>query len=285
MANLYALLGHPVGHSMSPELHNTAFNKLGLPHRYHAFDTAPEHLPAAVAALKTLGVAGWNVTVPHKVAVMDELDEISEDAQAIGAVNTVVNKDGRLIGYNTDGQGYLDSLIDAIGPALRHKRVLIIGAGGAARAVATVLSRYGTAGLFVTNRTAEKAETVAAECASATEIVPVDLETAKREAIDYDLFINTTSVGMSPHIDEVPFPVEAMDENKWVSDLIYNPEKTKWLRESEARGAGVHNGLGMFVRQGALSFELWTGEAPDLQAMTQVVKRRLGGNIDVNKER
>ncbi|WP_018923684.1 shikimate dehydrogenase [Salsuginibacillus kocurii] len=277
-AKLFALLGSPVEHSMSPLMHNRAFNRLNLPHRYHAFDVEPDKLGEAVESLKVLGVAGWNVTVPHKVSIMEHLDEIDEEAEKIGAVNTVVNENGRLFGSNTDGQGYLDSLLDETGPALKEMRVLIIGAGGAARAVTTVLSRFGVKEIVVTNRTYEKAEAISHICTSNTEVKPMKREETEAEAASrFDLLINTTSIGMSPRIDDMPFPIENIREGAMVSDLIYNPLKTKWLRECEKRGVAIHNGLGMFVGQGARSFERWVNVLPDVQEMKRDVLAQLGG--------
>ncbi|MEB1808146.1 MAG: shikimate dehydrogenase [Bacillaceae bacterium] len=278
MGKLFGLIGHPVSHSMSPSMHNDAFRNLNVNHHYHAFDVKEEDLEAAISGIRALGIKGFNVTIPHKVNVMKFLDEVDDEAKLIGAVNTVVNEDGRLIGYNTDGEGYLQSLLKVTGPNLQQMRTMIIGAGGAARAVFTVLSRYGVSDLHIANRTTEKAAALASECNCGQANVEVlSIEEAGERLAEYQLIINTTSVGMSPHTDDMPIDLKNLSEASVVSDLIYNPLQTKFLREAEGKGATIINGVGMFVEQGALAFEKWTGTAPDRQKMENVVLQQLGG--------
>ena len=278
MGKLFGLLGHPVGHSMSPLMHNDAFTVLGLNHHYQAFDVEPERLKEAVIGMKVLGVLGFNVTIPHKVAIMEYLDEIDEEAQTIGAVNTVVNENGRLIGYNTDGQGYLDALLEEISEeALHQANVLIIGAGGAARAIVTVLSRFGTKGLVICNRTIEKADILASECSVKTRISTLTLSEAEAMLEQFEVIINTTSVGMSPNVDEQPLSLDNLKENALVSDLIYNPLETALLQDAKQRGGKIQNGVGMFVGQGALAFKKWTQVEPDRTRMKEIVVNQLGG--------
>ncbi|MBU8905609.1 shikimate dehydrogenase [Desertibacillus haloalkaliphilus] len=276
MGKLYGLLGHPVAHSLSPLMHNDAFKDQQLPYHYQAFDVEPSQLKQAVVGLKALGVSGFNVTIPHKVEVMKYLDAVDEEAKIIGAVNTVVNENGTFIGYNTDGRGYLQSLL-TIANDLSDKHVLVVGAGGAARAIVTVLSQHETKTLTITNRTKGKAELLADECRRKTAIDIVSLAQAAENIAGYDVIINTTSVGMSPNIDDIPLSLEHLKESAIVSDLIYNPFKTKWLHIAEEKGATIHNGIGMFVGQGALAFEKWTGIRPDLKRMEEVVIKHLGG--------
>ncbi|WP_216828996.1 shikimate dehydrogenase [Alkalihalobacterium elongatum] len=279
MGKLFGLLGNPVSHSMSPRMHNDAFRSLNLDHHYHAFDVKVSNLESAVNGIRALDITGFNVTIPHKVEVMKYLDEVDEEAKLIGAVNTVVNKDGRLIGYNTDGEGYLQSLQKITGEQLQHMKVLIIGAGGAARAVFTVLSRYGVPELHIANRTKEKAAILANECnCGNTNVMVCSVEEAAMCLDIYDLIINTTSVGMSPNIDQLPIDLGNLRVDSVVSDLIYNPLKTKFLQEAEAKGATILNGVGMFVGQGALAFEKWTGHSPDRSKMEKVVLQQLGGS-------
>ncbi|HET7580889.1 MAG TPA: shikimate dehydrogenase [Bacillales bacterium] len=277
MGNLYALIGHPVGHSLSPEMHNEAFRSLGLPHHYESFDVAPVDLQEAIAGIKALGIAGFNITVPHKVEVMPYLDEMDEDARRIGAVNTVIHQDGRLIGRNTDGQGFLEALIDKAGEDLSEKRVLMIGAGGAARGVAVALDRHGVKQLDIANRTSEKAHALIAGSLQNEIAQVLALEEAVENMGDYDILINTTPVGMSPNTDDMPMPVDRIKPGAIMSDLIYNPLKTKWLEEGEKYGAVPMNGIGMFVNQGALAFEWWTGQSPDRERMRQTVLESLKG--------
>lgn len=278
MGKLFGLIGHPVSHSMSPSMHNDAFRNLDVDHHYQAFDVKGEDLEAAISGIRALGIKGFNVTIPHKVNVMKFLDEVDEEAKLIGAVNTVVNKDGKLIGYNTDGEGYLQSLLKVTGQELQQMKTLIIGAGGAARAVFTVLSRYGVSELDIANRTNEKAAILASECnCGQADVEVLSIEEAGERLNEYDLIINTTSVGMSPHTDHLPIHLKNLKKATVVSDLIYNPLKTKLLLEAEGKGATILNGVGMFVEQGALAFEKWTGVAPDRHNMENIVLKQLGG--------
>jgi len=277
MGKLFGLLGHPVGHSMSPLMHNDAFVALGIDNYYQAFDVAPERLEKAVVGMKALGISGFNVTIPHKVAIMEFLDEIDGEAKTIGAVNTVVNENGRFVGYNTDGQGYLDALLEDISEETLHQaNVLIIGAGGAARAIVTVLSRFGTKRLVICNRTVEKAEVLAKECSQKTEISTMTIADAEAALEQFDVIVNTTSVGMSPNIDAKPISLEKLKEDALVSDLIYNPLETALLKEAKQRGGKTQNGVGMFVGQGALAFKKWTGVEPNRLRMKDIVIKQLG---------
>lgn len=277
MGNLYGLLGHPVGHSMSPLMHNDAFKQLGMDHYYQAFDVVPERLEEAVVGMKALGITGFNVTIPHKVAIMDFLDEIDEEAKTIGAVNTVVNENGWFVGYNTDGQGYLDALLEEIDEeALHQANVLIIGAGGAARAIVTVLSRFQTKALVICNRTIEKADVLKKECSQKTKIETLTIAEAEAKLEQFDVIVNTTSVGMSPNVEAKPISLEKLKENALVSDLIYNPLETALLKEAKQRGCKTQNGVGMFVGQGALAFQKWTKVCPDRTRMRDIVIKQLG---------
>lgn len=271
MGKVFALIGHPVGHSLSPMMHNDAFHALDLPHHYVSFDVKPADLKEAVSGIRALGIAGFNITVPHKVNVMQYLDEIAEEARQIGAVNTVINRDGKLIGTNTDGRGYLLSLKEKTGEHLSEKRVLMIGAGGAARGVAVTLDRYGVKRLDIANRTFEKAKTLIETGIRRTPAHALTLEEAALHLADYDVIINTTSVGMSPNVEDMPLPVEGIRPGTILSDLIYNPLRTKWLLEGESLGGIVMNGIGMFIEQGALAFEAWTGLSPDRERMRKIV--------------
>lgn len=277
MKSVFGLLGHPVGHSMSPLIHNDAFQALGIEAEYHAFDVESKAVKQAIEGIRALGIVGCNVTVPHKVAVMDYLDEIDEEAQLIGAVNTIVNDNGRLIGYNTDGRGYVESLLELV-RMFQEKRVLIIGAGGAARGIVTSLLKEGIAELAITNRTLKKAESfnVLANQFN-TNLVLLTKEEASSQTNEFDIIINTTSVGMSPHVNELPLSLNAVKEHAIVSDLIYNPIETSFLKVAKKLGAQPLNGVGMFVNQAALSFEYWTGKKPNRKRMEQLVLQQLGG--------
>lgn len=289
LVQMVGLLGHPVGHSYSPRMHNVAFQALGLPYVYQAFDVQPQNLAEAVRGMRALGFRGFNVTIPHKVAVMSLLDEQSEEATGIGAVNTVViGEDGKLYGTNTDGLGYLRSLREETGIHLRGAKVVLLGAGGAARAVGYTLLKEGIAALRIANRSRERAEQLAVRLKDAfangnaktgANIAIGALDEVPRWLPDADLLLNTTSVGMYPHVDASPIrpdwlrqlPPEAV-----VSDLIYNPRKTRLLSEAERYGLRIHGGLGMFLYQGAEAFRLWTGQEAPLAVMRRAVSEAGG---------
>lgn len=275
MKQLFGLIGHPVGHSLSPLMHNNAFAAQGLRHYYHSFDVDPDNLKTAVDGMRVLGVSGFNVTVPHKVAVMAHLDDIDEEARHIGAVNTVLNQEGRLIGTNTDGRGYVLALKETAGEALADKQILLIGAGGASRGVVSALDREGVGRLDVANRTFSKAQTLIEQNMTHAESRALTLEEAAGQTGVYDIIINTTTVGMSPDIEQTPLDLTHIRKGTIVSDLIYNPLETTWLKEAEAEGAVILNGVDMFVNQGALAFEYWTGQSPDRRQMRHHVVKQL----------
>ncbi|USG63918.1 shikimate dehydrogenase [Brevibacillus ruminantium] len=273
---LVGLLGHPVSHSQSPLMQNAAFVEKGLNYAYVAFDVDPERLPEAVAGIRSLGIQGVNVTIPHKVAIMPLLDEIDPLATRIGAVNTVVNRNGYLIGYNTDGLGYVRSLEEQTGITLEQQTVTMLGAGGAARAVAFTLAERGVREIRIINRSRERAALLADHVGTIVPTKVIDPQDGQGAIADSSLLINTTSIGMFPHMDEIPVQEEWLHSGLIVSDLIYNPLETRLLKAAAARGAQVHSGVGMFVNQGALAFELWTGEEAPAETMRQVVLQQLG---------
>ncbi|ARP43553.1 MULTISPECIES: shikimate dehydrogenase [Geobacillus] len=274
MENVYGLLGFPVEHSLSPLMHNDAFAYFGISARYHLFSVKPEQVGEAIAGVRALGIAGVNVTIPHKMAVIPFLDEVDEHARRIGAVNTIVNDSGRLIGYNTDGPGYVKALEEEMDIHLDGKRILLIGAGGGARGIYFSLLSTAAERIDIANRTAEKAARLIGE-GDERRSTFFPLAEAERRLAEYDIIINTTSVGMHPHVDEQPLSLQQMRPGTVVSDIIYNPLETKWLKEAKARGARVQNGVGMLVYQGALAFEKWTGQWPDVNRMKQLVINQL----------
>ncbi|TMW73887.1 shikimate dehydrogenase [Alteribacter natronophilus] len=268
------VFGHPVAHSMSPVMHQAALRELNLEGSYEAYDIAPDELKEGIESVRSEGYRGINITLPHKVAVMEYLDHVSEEAQAIGAVNTVVNEDGKLTGYNTDGQGFLESVLERTGD-LPDKRVLIIGAGGAARAVSVSFARHGVEELVITNRTLSKAREIAERCRQWCEVRVLPATMAQAAFTGFDLIVNTTPIGMFPDTDRMPMSLETVRRNALVCDLIYNPERTRWLSEAEKRGAKTLNGIGMFVNQGALALEMWTGKKAPRIAMEKAVVEEL----------
>ncbi|ATH92475.1 shikimate dehydrogenase [Bacillus glycinifermentans] len=274
MKPIYGLIGNPVAHSMSPDIHNAALKDLSLDGYYHAFRVETDDLEDAVKGMRALGIQGFNVTVPHKVEIMKYLDRIDESAKVLGAVNTVRREKEQLVGYNTDGEGFLKSLKQSLDQPVSELSILIIGAGGAARAIFTTLAAGKPKRLDVANRTPEKAEAFI-HLYDGTKAMA--LSEAEDDLSVYDVLIQTTSVGMHPHVDDVPLSLARAKETCLVCDIIYNPLKTALLKEAEAKGLKTLNGVGMFIGQAALSFELWTGREPDMEKMKSIVLRKLGG--------
>ena len=238
-------------------MHNAAIDALGLDWVYVPFEVAPENVGAAVAAVRALGLVGVNVTVPLKELVLPYLDAVDEDAARIGSVNTIVNYEGRLTGYSTDGIGFLRSLEEA-GEGTENRQVCLLGAGGSARAVGFALASRGSVCTIV-NRTAARAEALAAEINA---VYPGHAEVAGRGAgtRPYDLLVNTTSVGMTPRGGEMPMlPAGVFDGKPFVCDLIYSPARTRLMEQAAAAGCQTMNGVKMLVQQGAISLSLWTG--------------------------
>lgn len=273
--NIVGLIGWPTGHSVSPAMHNAAFAELGLDWRYVPLPVPvdpPERIGEAVRGLRALGLRGANVTVPHKQAVMPHLDQLSPAAQAIGAVNTIrIEPDGSLLGDNTDAPGFVADLRDhGVDPA--GKRVLVLGAGGSARAVVYGLATAGSRAVAIANRSPDRAQSLAAEmqhlfadCRITAHALPDAIPTLAGNA---DLIINTTSLGMTPKIEGLPWD-EGVSflPGQVVYDLVYNPPQTRLLQKAAADGAKGIGGLGMLIWQGAIAFELWTGQQPSTETM------------------
>ncbi|MFC2122624.1 shikimate dehydrogenase [Bacteroidota bacterium] len=277
---LCGLIGDPVEHTMSPAMHNAAFAKMGLDFVYVPFRVKPEDLTQAVAGMKALNIRGLNVTIPHKVAIISLLDELDSLAEKIGAVNTVVNDSGILQGFNTDAIGFLEALTQR-GVEPKGKRVVVLGAGGAGRAASFVLAERG-AHLLILNRRQELgwAEELAGQLTQAfgqevraMELTDGNLAQALEGAY---ILVNATSVGMTPNTDETPVSADMLRPSLVVFDVVYNPVKTKLMRQAEQIGAQTISGLEMLVWQGALAFELWTGAKPPVELMRKEVMRSLG---------
>jgi shikimate dehydrogenase len=274
---LYGVIGDPIAHSMSPLMHKSAFEDKGIDAEYVRFHVKKEQLPDAILGIKALGIQGVNVTVPHKEHVMPLLDGIDPLAKAIGAVNTIANENGKLIGYNTDGLGFVEGLKKVAGEGLENRSMLIIGAGGAARAIYYTLASSGVRKIDVTNRTPGRAEKMMDACPFPLDSSFLTLEAAENELHDYDVIIQTTSIGMFPHIEDSPIKVNELKQGSIVSDIIYNPLETTLLKQAKEKGALTQNGLDMFVYQGALSFKKWTGIFPSYSIMRDTVLQQLGG--------
>lgn len=274
------LFGYPVEHSFSPAMQNAAFSSLLLDFVYVPFTVAPGDLAQAVRAVRALNLVGVNVTVPHKEKVLPFLDELTPEAQLTGAVNTIVHIEGRLVGHNTDGAGFLRALREEAGFSPAGKNVLVLGAGGAARAVAVALAGAGAQEISIANRTAQRAQELARELNERTP--------AKARAIfwsarhlgevlgNVQLIVQTTPVGMAPGREQCPsFPFHCLGREHLVCDLIYNPPMTKFLERAREAGAAVSSGLGMLLHQGALAFELWTGKNAPLEVMRRALLEQL----------
>jgi len=261
---LYGVVGYPIAHSLSPVMHNAAFSERDLNAVYLAFET--RDIEDCLKGIKGLGIRGMSVTMPHKSVVIPFLDEVDGLAKRLGAVNTIVNNKGRLIGYNTDAVGALKALEEKT--ELSGKTCLIIGAGGAARAIGLILKENGIE-LKVANRSAEPGRALARSLACP--FIPLD----HLEKTSTDILIHTTPVGMTPKKDHCLVPEHTLKKGMVVMDIVYNPIETRLLTMAMSRGCLTINGLGMFIHQGAEQFRLWTGLEAPVDAMTRAVEQAL----------
>ena len=270
---LIILLGNPLGHSISPPMHNRVFEKLELDYCYLPVQVTPENLKAVFAGLTKMNVSGFNITIPHKIRIIEHLDSLDPLAATIGAVNTICIKDGKTRGYNTDGEGFIRSLEEKGKIAVLGKKIFLLGCGGAARAIAMALAFRGAAEIFIGNRTLAKAEALATEinkkirtCAKAIEARP---ELQRKTIKSCDILVNCTSLGMHPRDEASPIGEEALFEHLVVADIVYNPHTTRLLTTAQAKGCRIVHGLGMLIYQGAAAFKLWTGINPLIPEMTE----------------
>ena len=261
---LYGIFGYPIGHSLSPLMHNTAFVHYGIEAIYLPFAVQPAHLELAVKSIAALQMGGVNVTIPHKQAVLAWMDELSPEARLIGAVNTIHLRNGRLHGYNTDGIGFLHAL-EAVGSDVAGRTVMLLGAGGAARAIAVQLCLSGVRRLLLANRTPTRAEDLAAFLKQNIPDADISVVTMGESSLaaqlpDTDIVVNATSIGMHPH-DPLLLPSTALSPQHLVCDIVYRPLQTPLLRAAQRQGARTVDGLGMLLYQGAKAFEIWTARA------------------------
>jgi len=261
---LYGVIGNPVRHSLSPIIHNGAFQRMGLNAAYLAFEV--KNLEEAVRGIRGLGIRGVSVTIPFKTQIIPFLDQLEEVAGKIQAVNTIRQEGGKLIGYNTDWSGALGALEEKVD--LMGKKVFLLGAGGAARAIAFGLKERGCR-VFIGSRSPEKAAALAEELGVVHRPLPI----AGR--LDADVLVNATSAGMSPNDEESPVPKEVLDKEMTVMDIVYKPLRTKLLREAEERGCRTIDGLEMLARQGAAQVEIWTGRKPEIGEIKEDLRRAL----------
>jgi shikimate dehydrogenase len=275
---LYGIFGGSVGHSLSPAMHNAAFAAIRFPGRYLAFDVAPERLHDAVYAIPALGICGVNVTIPHKERVGSMLDGVNEKAARIGAVNTIEIAAGRRIGHNTDGEGFLRSLREGgVEPA--GMRVILIGAGGAALGVAFALLDAGVSEMIVLARSPDRVQSFLDRIRTAfpnAKISPAPMNPIPPPiALDAGLLINATPLGLRPD-DPLPYPVDRLESAMVVADLVYRPYETPLLIAAKRRGMKTVPGIGMLLHQGALAFEIWTGQPAPVAVMRQALLSALG---------
>ncbi len=270
---LCGVIGDPIEHSLSPLMHNAAFRELELDFVYLAFQVPKELLKSAILGIAGLGMVGVNITIPHKLEVMKYLDHIDEDALLIGAVNTVVNRDGRLFGYNTDGIGALEAL-ERNGVQVKGKRIALLGAGGASRAVAFKLSESAKS-ITILNRTKSRAVALA-KTLGKNRNVEVKAEKLNDDNLgktlgEIDVLVNATSIGMWPDIGVSPVKKSLLPRGLTVFDIVYNPVQTRLLCDASERDCRVVEGVDMLVYQGAAAFELWTGARAPVAVMRGAV--------------
>lgn len=255
-----AVIGYPADHSFSPAMHNFISEYMNMDYTYSAFTVSPENLGDAICGMRAMGFCGMNVTAPHKIEVMQYLDKISPEAKLLGSVNTIVNRNGILTGYNTDSEGFYMSLKNA-GVKIQNTDILVMGCGGVVIPALAGIIKYEPRSITLLNRTKSKAEKLANDI---SEITGYTVKTVF-EAKDYDIIINTTSAGMGAQIDVLPWEsikelsgIDFISEKSVAVDMIYNPMCTKFLKLAESKGAQIINGLDMLIYQGILAYELFT---------------------------
>jgi shikimate dehydrogenase len=277
---LTGIIGYPVTHSVSPQMHNAAYAKLGLNYCYLPISAKPEDLERVLEGIRILGFAGVNVTIPHKEAVVTHLDEVTKIARLIGAVNVILIQEGHLIGYNTDGPGFIDSLREDAGFDVAGKRAVVLGAGGGAKSVAMMLAQDGVKNLIISDLIYEKAENLCEYINSHFGIAPYACPSKSNELRKLigscDLLVNATPVGMHPKVNECPIEDDyIIPGSAVVYDLVYNPLETKLLKLAKKNGAKAVSGIGMLIRQGALAFSLFTEQEAPISLMKEASLKAL----------
>jgi len=263
---LCAVIGHPVVHSLSPAIHNAAFREKKLNFAYLAFDVMPNALGKAIDAMKALGFRGYSITIPHKITALQFVDSLDAIAKKIGAINTIINEKGKLIRYNTDVIGAIKALEQKIN--LNKKKVLLIGAGGAARAIGFGLKEK-KAIITITNRTEEKG--IALSNSLGCNFAKIN----ELPKLSFDVLINATSVGIHPNINENVVSESVLNKKMLVFDIVYNPIKTKLIKAAEEKGSEIVSGIEMLSLQAAAQFELFTGKKAPLNLMKKIAKQKL----------
>lgn len=278
---IYAVIGEPIAQSLSPQLHNGLFKETGVDALYLPIAVKSEDLEKLVDGFRLMNFGGFNITKPHKMAIIKYLDRLDPLAEKIGAVNTVVYRDGEMVGYNTDGFGFIKSLEAKIEIPKEQMTILILGCGGAVKSVAMALADWGIKKVIIANRTAAKAEELANQInrswpgkAQAIGMVPDALKKAVDEAM---VVVNGTSLGMADTAEQSALPKELLKKELLVYDMIYSPAMTQLLKDAKAIGAQTENGLEMLLYQGLLAFELWTGIFPDPVLGKELLEKGIAG--------
>ena len=273
--NIVGLIGHPVEHSFSPPMHNAAFDALNMDYAYVAFDVNPNDLKSAIEGAESLNIKGFNVTIPHKVDVMQYLDELDEVARLIGAVNTIDFKN--LKGYNTDGIGAVKAIEEVT--SIKNKNVVVAGAGGASRAISFYIAKYGAESLTILNRNEVKAESLASDVSDSGligEVASDSINAIGNYMESADVLIDTTPLGMHPNINDEPIvKADMMDEDLVVFDAVYNPNETVLIKEAIKANAKPVYGIKMLLYQGAESFKIWTGKTAPVDVMEKALRNTL----------
>lgn len=276
---LLGVMGHPINHSFSPAIHNAALSDAGLDYAYLPLEVPPEALENMIKWIRTINFHGFNVTIPHKNKILPLLDEVTDEAKKVGAVNTVVRENGKLIGYNTDIAGFIAGLKEANCSA-ENKNAVVLGAGGATRAVVFALIKEKVKNISIIARSVSKAKNLAMDFNSLLNITCHNFndEEYKTAAKNADIIVNTTPLGMFPNIDAMPIiDFSLVKQEALIYDIIYTPEETKFLKEAKAHNLKTQNGEMMLVEQGAAAFRLWTGKNPNTELMKETLRAALKG--------
>lgn len=272
-----AVIGNPIEHSLSPPMHNAAYKQMGMDYVYVAFKIEKDNLSHLIESAKTMGLVGLNVTIPYKTDIIEYLDEVDDTARRINAVNTIRFKDGMAKGYNTDGTGAVKSIEKYT--ELKNKKVLVLGAGGASKAITFTLLNHGINSLTIANRSRDNAIHLIDNLKKQTgfdQISYVDIEKADTILEDVDIIINTTPIGMYPNVDaDTPIKTEKINGNHVVMDIIYNPLETKLLKMAKDNGATTISGTNMLINQGITAFEIFTDRTPSYESFEKALLEQL----------
>ncbi|OPJ55616.1 shikimate dehydrogenase [Alkalithermobacter paradoxus] len=273
--NLICLIGHPVKHSFSPNIHNHLFKKYNLNYAYICFDVESNKLKSAIDGIRSLGIKGANVTIPHKTEVIKYLDEISPSAKLIGAVNTIKNENGKLIGYNTDGIGFAKSILDE-GYNIKGKNIMILGSGGGSKGIAVQMALSGCSFIHIKNRTLDNAKNLCQILKQNFDIKVKysNMKITEEELNDIDIIINTTPIGMTPNIDQCPIDTNISPKRDvLVCDIVYNPRETQFIQWAKKRGLKSIGGIYMLINQALESFNIWTGVKCDEYDTKEILQK------------